>query len=72
MELNYIIFFVDETDYLKSLLEQFDDPKKILNWRNQGQILTDYISLNEKVGICDPFDYKPELKVFLCSSFNKD
>lgn len=44
-------FLVDEIEYLASILKEFDSPiKKIWSWRNQGQILVDYITLTEKVG----------------------
>lgn len=37
-------------EYLSSILKEFVDPiKRILSWRNQGQILVDYITLTEKV-----------------------
>lgn len=38
----------DNIDFLKSLLEQFEDTRKVSNWALQGQILLDYIQLNEK------------------------
>lgn len=38
----------DDIPYLKSLLAEFDDVKQIYNWSIKGQILKDFIELNEK------------------------
>uniref|UniRef100_A0A1B0D922 Nuclear pore complex protein Nup98-Nup96 n=1 Tax=Phlebotomus papatasi TaxID=29031 RepID=A0A1B0D922_PHLPP len=38
----------DNIPYLKELLKSLKETKKILNWRNQGQILYDFIDMNEK------------------------
>jgi nuclear pore complex protein Nup98-Nup96 len=39
----------DQIDFLKSLLEQFQNTKEIQNWKFQGQILKHFIELNERV-----------------------
>lgn len=39
----------DDIPYLKSLLNDFEDVKQISNWSIKGQILKDFIELNEKV-----------------------
>lgn len=39
----------DQIDYLKSLLKQFENTKEIQHWKVQGQILLNYIELNENV-----------------------
>lgn len=41
--------FPDDIPYLKSLLGEFEDVKQIYNWSIKGQILKDFIELNEKV-----------------------
>ncbi|EAT34458.1 AAEL013293-PA [Aedes aegypti] len=41
-------FFADDIPYLKSLLNDFEDVKQISNWSIKGQILKDFIELNEK------------------------
>ncbi|XP_055590552.1 LOW QUALITY PROTEIN: nuclear pore complex protein Nup98-Nup96 [Uranotaenia lowii] len=38
----------DNIAYLKSLLAEFEDVKQISNWSIKGQILRDFIELNEK------------------------
>ncbi|XP_058812931.1 nuclear pore complex protein Nup98-Nup96 [Topomyia yanbarensis] len=38
----------DDIPYLKSLLGEFEDVKQISNWSIKGQILKDFIELNEK------------------------
>ncbi|XP_001658483.2 nuclear pore complex protein Nup98-Nup96 [Aedes aegypti] len=38
----------DDIPYLKSLLNDFEDVKQISNWSIKGQILKDFIELNEK------------------------
>ncbi|XP_053682559.1 nuclear pore complex protein Nup98-Nup96 [Sabethes cyaneus] len=38
----------DDVPYLKSLLNEFEDVKQISNWSTKGQILRDFIDLNEK------------------------
>ncbi|XP_038105897.1 nuclear pore complex protein Nup98-Nup96 [Culex quinquefasciatus] len=38
----------DDIPYLKSLLGEFEDVKQIYNWSIKGQILKDFIELNEK------------------------
>ncbi|KXJ76360.1 hypothetical protein RP20_CCG009822 [Aedes albopictus] len=38
----------DDIPYLKSLLNEFEDVKQISNWSIKGQILKDFIELNEK------------------------
>ncbi|XP_055631549.1 nuclear pore complex protein Nup98-Nup96 [Toxorhynchites rutilus septentrionalis] len=38
----------DNIPYLKSLLTEFEDVKQISNWFIKGQILSDFIELNEK------------------------
>lgn len=38
----------DDIRYLKSLLNRFEDVKQISNWSIKGQILIDFIQLNEK------------------------
>lgn len=38
----------DDIPYLKSLLDEFEDVKQIYNWSIKGQILKDFIELNEK------------------------
>lgn len=50
--LTWFLKIADEMEYLSSILRQFEDPmKRIYNWRNQGQILMDYITLTDKVRI---------------------
>lgn len=44
-----ILHFADDIPYLKSLLGEFEDVKQIYNWSIKGQILKDFIELNEKV-----------------------
>lgn len=39
----------DQIDYLKSLLKQFDSTNAIQHWKMQGQILLNFIELNENV-----------------------
>lgn len=39
----------DQVDYLKSLLLKFEVTKEIQNWKTQGEILLNFIELNEKV-----------------------
>lgn len=41
----------DQIDYLKSLLKQFENTKEIQHWKVQGQILLNFIELNESVSI---------------------
>lgn len=41
----------DQIDYLKSLLNQFEATKEIQNWKTQGEILLNFIGLNEKVNL---------------------
>lgn len=38
----------DDIPYLKTLLNEFEDVKQIFNWSIKGQILKDFIELNEK------------------------
>ncbi|XP_059611936.1 nuclear pore complex protein Nup98-Nup96 [Phlebotomus argentipes] len=38
----------DNIPYLMQLLRALKETKKIMNWRNQGQILYDFIDMNEK------------------------
>ncbi|XP_055550074.1 nuclear pore complex protein Nup98-Nup96 [Wyeomyia smithii] len=38
----------DDIPYLKTLLNEFEDVKQISNWSIKGQILRDFIELNEK------------------------
>uniref|UniRef100_A0A7G3ALA0 Nuclear pore complex protein Nup98-Nup96 n=1 Tax=Lutzomyia longipalpis TaxID=7200 RepID=A0A7G3ALA0_LUTLO len=38
----------DNIPYLKELLGKLTETKKIMNWRNQGQIIHDFIDMNEK------------------------
>uniref|UniRef100_A0A1Q3F4Q0 Nuclear pore complex protein Nup98-Nup96 n=1 Tax=Culex tarsalis TaxID=7177 RepID=A0A1Q3F4Q0_CULTA len=38
----------DDIPYLKALLGEFEDVKQIYNWSIKGQILKDFIELNEK------------------------
>ncbi|CAD7083702.1 unnamed protein product [Hermetia illucens] len=38
----------DNVPYLHDLLRQFEDPRQVSNWSNQGQILLDFIEMNEK------------------------
>uniref|UniRef100_A0A1L8DWH8 Nuclear pore complex protein Nup98-Nup96 n=1 Tax=Nyssomyia neivai TaxID=330878 RepID=A0A1L8DWH8_9DIPT len=38
----------DNIPYLKDLLTSLTETKEIMNWRNQGQILHDFIDMNEK------------------------
>lgn len=40
---------LDNVPYLHDLLRQFEDPRQVSNWSNQGQILLDFIEMNEKV-----------------------
>lgn len=45
-----IMWLADDMEYLSSILKEFVDPiKRVLSWRNQGQILVDYITLTGKV-----------------------
>lgn len=39
----------DNSQYLHDLLSEFEDPRLVSNWLNQGQILLDFIEMNEKL-----------------------
>lgn len=39
----------DQTEFLKSLLKQFETTRDIQNWKTQGEVLLHFIELNEKV-----------------------
>ncbi|XP_070502956.1 nuclear pore complex protein Nup98-Nup96 [Chironomus tepperi] len=41
------LFINDQIDYLKSLLKQFENTTEIQHWKVQGQILLNFIELNE-------------------------
>lgn len=38
----------DNIQYLYNILSQFEDPRQVSNWSNQGQILIDFIEMNDK------------------------
>lgn len=41
----------DQISYLRSLLLQFESTKEIQKWKTQGEILLNFIQLNEKVKV---------------------
>lgn len=41
------LFINDQIDYLKSLLKQFESTSEIQRWKTQGEILLNFIELNE-------------------------
>jgi nuclear pore complex protein Nup98-Nup96 len=41
----------DQMEFLKSLLEQFKVTGEIQNWKTQGEVLANFIELNEKVSL---------------------
>lgn len=43
------LFINNQTDYLKSLLKQFEATNEIQRWKTQGEILLNFLELNESV-----------------------
>lgn len=42
-------FHLGNSQYLKELLDRFEDPRHVPNWSNQGAILLDYLDITAKV-----------------------
>lgn len=49
MHLFSTFFFIDNTRYIKDLLDRFEDPRSVPNWSNQALILLDYLDITAKV-----------------------
>lgn len=49
MWFNFFFVSVENTRYIKDLLDRFEDPRQVPNWINQGSIILDYLDITAKV-----------------------
>lgn len=57
----------DQTEFLKSLLKQFEATRDIQNWKTQGEVLLRFIELNDRVSNCLDDSIERNLILFVIS-----